>query len=322
MTSDARSVARGAPASLRDWAVVLRHAAVTMGRATAIIVAIYILALVIGDASIYFQAGGIVVGIACLYLALGAGARVWAFYIVAFVVFAQLRALADETGVPVQYSYPIQAEKAIFLGTLPTLWLQDAFYSQARLGILELYTMSIYISYFFVPHAAALALWRWDRARFNVYLPAFVMTLYIGLAVALAAPTAPPWLASEAGMIPSVHRIIPDIMDNLAPGAYQQGESTAGTNLVAAMPSLHAAVPWLMAIVCWRYRWYIRWLSLAYAASMTFAIVYLGEHYFVDALAGLVVAAASWLAAPRILSWWAGLRDSSVSEASAPGVLG
>jgi membrane-associated phospholipid phosphatase len=94
-------------------------------------------------------------------------------------------------------------------------------------------------------------------------------------------------------------------MEHLAPGLYQQGENTAGTNAVAAMPSLHSAVPWLMAIAFWKYRWF-RWLALWYAASMSFAVVYLGEHYFVDAAAGLAAAAVAWLATGRILHWWDG----------------
>jgi membrane-associated phospholipid phosphatase len=45
--------------------------------------------------------------------------------------------------------------------------------------------------------------------------------------------------------------------------------------------------------VLWRYpRW--RWLGAAYAAAMLFAIVYLGEHYVVDGLAGWAVAGACW----------------------------
>jgi membrane-associated phospholipid phosphatase len=305
MTTGAQSVRRAAPASLKDWAIVAKHAAVTIGRAVALIVAIYTLARVTGSASIYLQVGEIVVSMTCLYLALGAGARAWAFYVVAFVLFAQLRALADEIGTPVQFAYAIQMEKALFLGWFPMTWLQDMFYSHARLGILEGYTMFVYLSYFFVPHAVALAIWRWDRQRFRQYVPAFLITIYIGLVVCALLPTAPPWMASEAGKIPTVYQIVPDILNNEAPGLYQAGENTAGTNAVAAMPSLHAAIPWLMVMACWNHR-RVRWLAMWYAVSMSFSVVYLGEHYFVDAMAGLAAASVSWVAAGRILAWWEG----------------
>jgi hypothetical protein len=180
--------------------------------------------------------------------------------------------------------------------------------------------MAIYLSYFIVPHIFAVALWKWDRGRFRVYAPAFLITLYIGLIVCALAPTAPPWMASEAGIIPKVYQIVPDITDHLAPGSYQAGENSAGTNAVAAMPSLHAGVPWLMAIALWQYR-RLRWVGIWYAASMSFAIVYLGEHYFVDALAGLAAAAFAWLAARRALAWWDARKEDAVpAPASQPGV--
>ena len=61
-------------------------------------------------------------------------------------------------------------------------------------------------------------------------------------------------------------------------------------NQYAAFPSLHAAFPALAAMYAWsRYRWLAIGL-LIWSACVWVAIVYLGEHYFVDALAGLVYA--------------------------------
>jgi membrane-associated phospholipid phosphatase len=124
-------------------------------------------------------------------------------------------------------------------------------------------------------------------------------------------------MASEAGRLPVVYQIVPDILNHQWPGVYQAGENSAGTNPVAAMPSLHSAVPWLMAIALWKFR-YVRWLALLYAASMSFAVVYLGEHYFVDALAGLISAGFAWLAARRLVAWWDARKAPQPSEVNAP----
>jgi membrane-associated phospholipid phosphatase len=35
-------------------------------------------------------------------------------------------------------------------------------------------------------------------------------------------------------------------------------------------------------------------MGIAYALSMAFALVYLGEHYIIDELAGLVAATVAW----------------------------
>ena len=59
------------------------------------------------------------------------------------------------------------------------------------------------------------------------------------------------------------------------------------------MPSLHVAIPGVIAFALWKYNW-LRWFGLCYAISMLFAVVYLGEHYAVDGFAGLGLAAAAW----------------------------
>jgi hypothetical protein len=316
MTTRVETAGRAAPASLREWGLVARHALLTVVRGAALIVALWILAEVRGNVAIITQVTAVLVSLGCLYIALGNGARSWAFYIVLFVLFAMLRAHADEIGTPVQYDYAITAEKALFLGWYPQTWLQDTFYTYPNLGVLEAYTMAVYLSYFFAPHIVALILWKWDRPNFRLFAPAFLITVYIGLIVCALVPTAPPWMASEAGKLPVVYQIVPDILDAQAPGLYQAGENSAGSNAVAAMPSLHSAVPWLMAIALWKYR-YVRWPAVWYAASMSFAVVYLGEHYFVDAVAGLATAAIAWLSARRLLAWWEARKPAEAPQVNA-----
>ena len=66
-------------------------------------------------------------------------------------------------------------------------------------------------------------------------------------------------------------------------------------NQFAAFPSLHAAFPLLAASYAWnRYRALSIGLAI-WTAGVWTAIVYLGEHYFVDALAGLIYAAVAAL---------------------------
>ncbi len=71
------------------------------------------------------------------------------------------------------------------------------------------------------------------------------------------------------------------------------------TNPMAAMPSLHAAFPAccaLAAVRAWRLKGATLWL---YVAAMAFALVYLGEHYAVDVLAGVALAVVAWHAITR-----------------------
>ena len=76
-------------------------------------------------------------------------------------------------------------------------------------------------------------------------------------------------------------------------------EGQASVNLVAAVPSLHAAFTMLVALFLWdRVPW--RWarpLLLLYPAAMAVTLMATGEHYFFDVLAG-------WLYAGTVMVAW------------------
>lgn len=69
-----------------------------------------------------------------------------------------------------------------------------------------------------------------------------------------------------------------------------QGDS----NPVAAMPSLHAAVPALLALFLWPgSQWWWRLAACGYALAMAWTLLYTGEHYVVDVVAGWLGAAVA-----------------------------
>jgi membrane-associated phospholipid phosphatase len=89
------------------------------------------------------------------------------------------------------------------------------------------------------------------------------------------------------------------------------------SNPVAAMPSLHAAFTLLVALFLWRSaRWWWRIALALYPLAMGFTLMYFGEHYAVDVLAGWLYAVAAYAA----VEWFCARRDarsSSVASASA-----
>ena len=74
-------------------------------------------------------------------------------------------------------------------------------------------------------------------------------------------------------------------------------KGAAYSNPVAAMPSLHAAIPMMLALFFWgTARWWLRVILAAYALAMAVTLVYTGEHYVIDVLVGWVYAAVAVLA--------------------------
>jgi membrane-associated phospholipid phosphatase len=79
-----------------------------------------------------------------------------------------------------------------------------------------------------------------------------------------------------------------------------------GGNPVAAMPSLHFATSVMAAKMLTEAGPVEGVVGWAYAGTLGFALVYLGEHYFIDLVAGLalteLVSRAAPHAAPALLS--------------------
>ncbi|MGH7556651.1 MAG: phosphatase PAP2 family protein [Gemmatimonadota bacterium] len=238
-------------------------------------------------------------------LALGVRDRadrtVWLAYILGFVMFAYLRGLADETNLLVRYDYVIALDRALFLGHVPTVWLQERFHVLGNPSAWDYSCVFLHFTYFFLPPLFALVLWRRDGRLFHRYVCAGLATYYVALLTSALLPTAPPWLAGQTGDLPHVYRIVEDILTGASPGAYDYAYAVAGTNPVAAMPSLHMAISCVIALSSWRLGRWPRIAGSAYAASMGMALVYSGEHYVIDIVAGVLLAVACWrwLSRPR-----------------------
>jgi membrane-associated phospholipid phosphatase len=73
-------------------------------------------------------------------------------------------------------------------------------------------------------------------------------------------------------------------------------------NPVAAMPSLHQAITFMLF---WFARHHSRWLAalaLLYSLAMAFALVYTGEHYVIDILVGSAITTYAYFFAGRWLN--------------------
>jgi membrane-associated phospholipid phosphatase len=294
-----------------------REVALNFARIALLLGTLVMLVVVRAGVSPYVYVLTGVVLLVAIYITVRVGGdfRVWAVYVLAFVLFALLRTLADETGNPARFEYVVALEKALFMGSVPTLWLQEHLYAVGKVGALEVFSLVVYYSYFLAPHLMALLVWRLDPSRFRLYVIAILGTFYAGLAVSYAVPTAPPWMAGQTGDLPHVFRILRVISGGVNPEGYQRAYEIAGPNDVAAMPSLHMAIPFIIAFMAWQLHRTAGFVAFFYAACMAFVLVYLGEHYVVDLLAGLLIAVIVW----KLVCWWWGRRSREQREGSPQG---
>ena len=223
-------------------------------------------------------------------------------YTAVWFIFTFLRSFADETRrAKTVHATASELERWIFNGELPTIWLQAEFYDPYNLHWWDFYLTFVHWSYFIIPHAVAAYLW-WKRpARFWHYLRALSLLLTLGLALYFLLPSNPPWMAPDrfiSGTVPYVERIMEPIAQQIGGGLYEAGYKVVGeSNPIAAMPSIHMAVTFLLVMLAGDYGRPWRIAAWFYSVSMALALVYLGEHYVIDIIVGCLITAYSWHAA-------------------------
>jgi len=214
---------------------------------------------------------------------------------------------------------PIRGDELLFGGHVPTVWLQQHLYTPGHVHWWDVLAVPVYFSHFFVSLGVAVLLWALSYRLFRRYVWTLVALTVITLATYALFPAAPPWMAGLPAnhALPDVARVVPDTLRALGGhtvnSAVERG--AAYSNRVAAMPSLHGAIPMMLLLFSWPVvRARTRVVLLAYVVAMMLTLVYGGEHYVTDILVGYAYAAAAVVG----VSWWFD-RDSTTPRSEGTG---
>jgi membrane-associated phospholipid phosphatase len=224
----------------------------------------------------------------------------WSPFIGVLFVYDRLRGIADGLLFPAREVPQIKVEEAIFGRPIPTVWLQaHLWHGAGDLHWWDYLTWCVYVTHFFATLIVAAILWRWAHDRFFRFATMVCVFSLAGFATYVLYPAVPPWLAARHGSIGSANRTIavvwPQVPIAHFGSLFEKGQTYA--NNVAAMPSLHAGFSLLIVLYVWRLvpRWSRPLLAL-YPPAMAFSLVYTGEHYAVDCIAGWAYAVATFVA--------------------------
>ncbi|MCA9624258.1 MAG: inositol phosphorylceramide synthase [Myxococcales bacterium] len=179
-----------------------------------------------------------------------------------------------------------------------------------------------YILYLFIPMVAAIALFFIDQRRMLHVGLAFLAANFIGMAIYLLYPAAPPWYVAQYGLGPARLDAIPSAagavrFDQLLGIDYFTTFYSRSANVFGAMPSLHVGYPTstAFALAPLGRKW---WLPVAiFVAVVGFAAVYLQHHYVWDVVAGLLVGATAGSSMKAVAARLVPARTASVA-AEAP----
>ena len=208
----------------------------------------------------------------------------------------------------VHVDYPIRADRVLGLGELPTVRLQRALAGSGATAadwtVLDRVLVWAHWSWFLVPHGSAAYILLRDRKRFPRAALMTYAVFDLGASVYWLLPTAPPWYAAEMAaergeQAPAVRRMMVEYGELFWKDGWGSLYSVFGGNPLAAMPSLHFATSVMAALLLAEVGPVAGALGSAYAATLGFALVYLGEHYAVDLLAGAALTIAVRRLGPR-----------------------
>jgi membrane-associated phospholipid phosphatase len=174
----------------------------------------------------------------------------------------------------------------------------------AALDLICGFAYATYLLEFFV--VAAYFYLKREHRIFSALAWSFFAANVIGLITYVLLPVAPPWYVIAHGVNNPDPRAIASAagcarFDQLLGIHYFSSFYSRNPNVMGAMPSLHAAYPVLVAWYLWREGWTLRIAALIFVVWVGFAAVYLVHHYWLDVIAGVVIAIpccwwASWVA--------------------------
>jgi membrane-associated phospholipid phosphatase len=190
--------------------------------------------------------------------------------------------------------YPIVTDRVIGGGRLPNARLQRALARLPRVGVVNKVLTWTHWLWFIEPYLSLALILARHNERFPRAARQMAAVFDLGCAVYFAIPTAPPWWAAENGLTgeEEVRRIMVEVGEPTWGRAWERMYDALGGNPWAAMPSLHFATSLQAALSLSEAGKVEGALGWGYAGTLGFALVYLGEHYVTDLLAGAFLVAA------------------------------
>lgn len=222
-------------------------------------------------------------------------------FTIIILIYESFRSLANTLNTHTNYTLAPHIDRWLGFGQLPGARLQHWLWH----GYVQWYDIVLYIPYmlfFAMPFALAILIWKTRDHYFWQGVTAYSVLFFSAFATFLAFPAAPPWLAAQQHVIQPITRISTNVWGALGIQNFPSVYNHLSPNPVAAVPSLHAAASTLFSLIIFKLygrRWGL--VSLLYPGLIYIGVVYEGEHYLFDVIAGVIYGVVAYLAAPWVL---------------------
>lgn len=221
----------------------------------------------------------------------------FAIFIVYWIIYDYMKAFPNYNYAPVHIADLYNLEKHFFgINISGKLLTPNEYWRYNGNTGLDLMCGIFYLCWIPVPMGFAVYLFFKKRRQFLLFLLTFVLVNFIGFIIYYTFPAAPPWYVEYHGFNFIAHT--PGNTAGLAKfDAYFnislfKSIYAKGSNVFAAMPSLHSSYPVIVLYYGLKNRLgLVNILFAVVTMGIWFAAVYLSHHYVLDVLAGVSSAA-------------------------------
>jgi membrane-associated phospholipid phosphatase len=226
----------------------------------------------------------------------------WSIFLIVLLAWQVLTGMSHTIGhgIKPHVTEMISVDRFLFGGHVPTIWLQHHFYHPGHVNAFDIAATVFYTLHFAFPIVFAFVLWVKVRPVFVEFMTVFLILGLAGFATFVLYPAAPPWIAADwYHRLPYVYRIYHAGMEYF--GGTQSFSAVfhwmwkhQAWDYFGAVPSEHAAFPFLCFLFARQVWKRAGWFLLLYCLGVWVSVVYLGEHYVTDVIVGVAYAGLSY----------------------------
>lgn len=221
----------------------------------------------------------------------------WGPFVFIFLSFEALYGIVGGLNFAPHVTEPIMADLRLF-GSIPTVVLQQLY----RSDFLDYLGAFFYSLHLVAPVVFGFVLWKYSPKNFRKYTLALAIGTYSALVTFLVYPVAPPWYGVNIAYgANTVTRILFHLNSNAGNSFFRTIFDYISSDPYAAFPSLHAMFPWLISLFALKIKKTKALPILIFPAGVWFSAVYLGEHYVVDVMGGIIYATCAFLLVEKLV---------------------
>ncbi len=217
-------------------------------------------------------------------------------FIIYWIIFDYMKAFPNYNYNPVHIAQLYNTEKHLFgIHFNGKLLTPNEYWRINGNTFIDVMAGIFYLCWIPVPLAFAGFLFFYNRRQFLYFSLTFVLINFIGFVVYYLYPAAPPWYVQYNGFVFHAHTPgntagLAKFDDYFHAGIFKSIYAK-GSNVFAAMPSLHSSYP--VVVLYYGIKNKLRYANVFFLIVMLgiwFTAVYASHHYILDVLAGIVSA--------------------------------